>query len=104
MIRSIAATVLVTALWLTPTWSLASAAAAAENQPVAVAAVPTVIESGVPVRLICHREEVTGTRFPGPRVCRTAQQWRDEALASAELARRMSQIRTTTNHQEPSGN
>ena len=38
-----------------------------------------------PERMICKREVVVGSRLPGPRVCRTAADWKQETRDSQDM-------------------
>jgi hypothetical protein len=48
-----------------------------------------------PDKMVCRKEEITGSRF-AKRVCMTRSQWDEQARRTEEFERRLNE--TTTNH------
>ena len=54
---------------------------------------PSAHPDGHTVKPICKREVVLGSRLPGPRVCKTAEQWKENDREAQDATRQAQENR-----------
>ena len=64
--------------------------AAGASEPTATS---TAQPDGETVKLVCRRDPVLGSRLPGPRVCKTAEQWKQNDREAQDAVRRVQENR-----------